>query len=420
MTALSRSTKSIFCIVFIVVFMSGTNSYAATTYFEQPGEYRATDVLKPEMVNGRFHKVDDRVAYDGFLYHFKVWSEFGTFKITSKTSLTILIHELEAIAAMRKVEFSDTAVKSLQKSGKNTVSGIQNLFNDPEKTIRGAGRGISSLFSRATETIGHRELTETEDNRLKQLVGVTKSKGEVATRYGVSIYSRNKTLQEELERLAMADYLGGISIGLATSAVPGIGGLVLSTSGTARLLNETINITSAAELWTQNKSKLLAMGIDADSIELFLNNPVFTPALQTIVVSALVKMEHTANRELFIKVGLQASTAEMAKAVSEIAIMAAGYHKRIAPLKTFSTMARLLKAEKEDGSIVVFLPIDHMIWNQRLASFAAEIMEQGMDNDGAGFEIWTLGTFSDQARSSLRTLGWQLHEQALDVLRQKQ
>jgi len=409
----------ILTLTFLGAGLYGLPADAADNFFEQAGEYSASDVLRPKMVKGRFHKVDERVVYDGFLYHFTVQSAFGTFKVSSITSLALLIHEFEAIAAMRKVEFSDTALKSLQKSGENTVTGIKNLFNNPEKTIKGAGRGIRSLFSRATETVGHRELTETEDNRLKQLVGVTKSKGEVATRYGVSIYSRNTVLQDELDRLAMADYFGGISVGLATSAVPGVGGLILSTSGTARLLNETINTTSAAELWKQNKNKLLAMGMDADTIELFLNNPVFTPALETIVVSALARMDQAVNRELFIKVGLQASTLDMAKIVSEMAVMAANYHKRIAPLKTFSTMARLLKAEKQDGSIVVFLPIDHMIWNRRLASFASEIVQQGMNNGSAGYEIWTLGTFSDRARLSLRAIGWQLHEQAFDALKQQ-
>jgi len=95
----------------------------------------------------------------------------------------MLIHELDAIAAMKQVETSDTVLKSLQKSGENTVAGLTSL--------------------------------------------------------------------------AMADCLGKISFSLATSMVPGVGGLVLSTSGTARL-NETINITSPPELWLRNKNKLPA------------------------------------------------------------------------------------------------------------------------------------------------------------------
>ena len=251
---------------------------------------------------------------------------------------------------------------------------------------------------------------------MKQFVGVTKSKGTIATRYGVSIYSQNKVLQEELDRLAMADYLGRNQRRPCHQRDSGGGGLVLSTSGTARLLNETINTTSAAELWLQNKNKLLAMKMDADTIELFLNNPVFTPALQTVLVAALEKMPGVANRELFIKVGLQASTPDMAKVIMEMAVMAAGYHQHVSPLAGFAPMARLVKALRQDGTVVVLLPTDQMIWTQRVASVAGDMVQQGKAGKAAGFEIWTLGTFSDRARSALKAMGWQTHEQARNDL----
>jgi len=63
-------------------------------------------------------------------------------------------------------------------------------------------------------------------------------------------------MQEELDRLGRADYVGGLGVGVMSSVVPGIGGLVLTTSSTARLLNEAINTTAASELWLQNKNKL--------------------------------------------------------------------------------------------------------------------------------------------------------------------
>lgn len=384
--------------------------------YEQPREYRAGAVLSPEMVKGKYHVVNDQVLYDGFFYHFNVQSDFGPFQVVSIRSLAVLIHELQAIAAMNQVKTSDTVVQSMQKSGENTLKGLKKLFNDPEETMRGAGQGINSLFNRASATITRRQLTESEDSRMEQLVGLTKSKGEIATKFGVSIYSQNKVLQNELDRLAMADYFGGLGVGLATSVVPGVSGLVLTTSGTARLLNETINTTSPSELWLQNEKKLLAMGINADTIELFLNNPVFTPALHTVLVTALETLEGASNRELFIKVGLQASTPVMAKLITETAVMAAGYHKNIEPLKNFSPMARLLQAEKQDGTVVILLPTDHLIWTQRIASLADNLTQQRPAGKNYALEVWTLGTLSDTARSTLKSMGWQIHEKAQNAL----
>ena len=135
-----------------------------------------------------------------------------------------------------------------------------------------------------------------------------KSKGIIATRYGVNVYSRNKVLQEELDRLGQADFLGGLGVGVATSFVPGVGGLAFTASCTARLLNEAINTTPASELWLQNKNKLLAMDMNGDTVELFLNNPSFSPAQTTVLVTALESMKGVANRGLFIKVALQVQT----------------------------------------------------------------------------------------------------------------
>jgi len=410
---LTYSLVFVFCAFLLIAVPKGQ---AVDTEYEQPPELKASTILKPELVKGKYYTVEDRVINDGLYNHYKVTSPFGNFQAGSTNSLKILVNEINAIAAMKQVETDDTAVASLKKSGENTVAGVKNLFTDPQGTLEGAATGVGSLFNRAKETVGRRTPTGAEDSRFEQFIGVSKSKGIIATRYGVNVYSRNKILQEELDRLGQADYLGGLGVGVATSFVPGVGGLIVSTSGTARLLNEAINTTPASELWLQNKNKLLAMGSDEDTIELFLNNPVFTPALATVLVTALDSMKGVANRELFIKIGLQASDPNMARMITEMTVMAAGYHKNIAPLKGFAPMARLARAERPDGSVVVVLPTDYIIWSERVASVADDMVQKGKTDKAAGFEIWTLGTFSDKARSALSSLGWQVHEQVRNDL----
>jgi hypothetical protein len=253
-----------------------------------------------------------------------------------------------------------------------------------------------------------------------QLVGFSKSKGQIATKFGVNMYSRNKVLQEELDRLAWADYLGGLGVGVATSAVPGVGGVLLTTSGTARLLNEAINTTPASELWLQNKNKLLGMGMNEDTIVLFLNNPTYSPALQTVMVEALDSMQGVDNLELYLKIALQAADPVMAKIVTESAVLTAGYHKHITPLKRISPMARLARAEKNDGTIVVVLPSDHIIWSEKVDDLTSSLAEETKVSKGAGLEIWVVGDFSMMASSNLDGMGWKMHTKARSQLMPKQ
>lgn len=98
------------------------------------------------------------------LNHYSVNSSFGNFQVSTTISLRILVREIEAIAAMKKIKTDDTAIESLKQSGKNTVAGVKNLVTDPLGTFESAASGVGSLFNRAVGTVGKRETTGAEDN----------------------------------------------------------------------------------------------------------------------------------------------------------------------------------------------------------------------------------------------------------------
>lgn len=380
--------------------------------FEKPSTLLASTFLPPELRKGKTYKVSEEVQNDGLLNHYTVTSPIGTFTATTTSALAILVQEIGAIVAMEKVDTEGVAIDSLKESGENTVEGLKNLFNDPEETAQKAAAGVRGLFNRAKETVGKRKITGAEDTRVEQLIGLSKAKGEIATSYGVSLYSRNPRLQQELDRLAMADYLGGLGVGVATSFVPGVGGLILTTSGTARLLNESINSTPASELWLQNKKDLLKVTSDEDTVELFLNNPVFSPALQTVFTSALTTLEGTENRELFIKVALQASDPLMAQIITETAVLTSGYHVNIQPLRNLAPLARLTMATNIKGARVILLPTDYVIWSKKVHDVLAALNSKESKEKVTGLEIWSTGSFSETAQLELERMGWQLHDKA--------
>lgn len=387
---------------------------SAQSTFEQRADLRASALIPPELLKSNLYTVDETVVNDGLLNHYRVRSIYGEFRVTSTLSLIQLLHELQAIALMKRIETTDTVKESVIQSGRNTVDAVTNLATNPQETLEGAATGVSKLFYRATNVVGRRNTTATEDSKVEQFIGKSKSKGDIATKYGVNVYSTNALLQEELDRLAWADYLGGIGVGMAQSAIPGVGGLLLSTSGTTRLLNEVINSTPASELWVRNKDKLVAMGVNADTVELYLNNPAFSPALQTVMVEALEKLPGTANRDLFIKISLQAHTHEMARTITIMSTMIAGYHQHVEPLKNFTPFARVLSSTTAGGVKVLIIPADHILWCELVAQ-AATWIDQGEKK-----QLWTLGDFSARAREELRTLGWELHANAqVTLLKEK-
>lgn len=402
-------------VLFPALFLIGLLLFSPLTLqaaFEQPADYAAESILAPELRKGANFQVDNTVAHDGLYYHFTVTTPFGTFQEISLSNLRQLLHEIDVIAAMKKVETDDTAIASLKQSGKNTVAGLQNLFADPEGTVKGAAKGVGSLFNRAVQTVGNRQTTGAEDSRAQQLIGFSRAKGELAKKFGVDVYSRNRVLQDELDRLAWADYLGGLGVGAATSVVPGMSGMLLTTSGTARLLNDVINTTPAAELWLRNKNDLVSLGMHPDTVELFLNNPEYSPALATITVAALKKLQSVENLELFLKVGLQASDPFMARTLTTLAVMTAGYHQHVGPLKRIQPLARITMAQGRDGGIVVLLPVDRLIWSERIAGLVGTVTGEALSGKQQHPQLWLLGDVSKQAAASLKESGWDVHLQA--------
>lgn len=405
-----------FLMVFFMALVVASMVSNAQAQFEEPGVLSAKDLLPPERLKGPNHTVADEVQNNGLFNQYSVSSPFGEFEAPSNTTLGFLINELNAIAEMKKVKTDDTAIASLKQSGANTVTGIKNLFTNTEETLKGAASGVQGLFNRASETIGSREVTDAEDSKVQQIIGFSKSKGEIATTFNVNVYSRNQVLQEELDRLAWADYLGGLGMGVATSVVPGVGGIVLATSGTARLLNEAINTTPASELWVQSRDKLIALGMDADTVQLFLNNQTFSPALYTVMTSALESMKGVDNLELFLKVSLQANSPEMARVITEITVLTAGYHTHIAPLKTIVPMARITKAVTAKGTIAVVLPTDYLIWSERVVGAITEISERTPEAGSGDKELWVLGDLSKTAHEEFKKAGWKIQTGARDQL----
>ena len=383
--------------------------------YENSRLLKAGKILPRDVLSGPNHKVDGKVQNDGFLNHYVLKSSDETYEAVSTFELKKRVREIKAITEMKKIDTSGTVEKSVVDSGKKTVTGITNLFLHPVDTVEGTVKGVGSVYNRATEAVASTP-SRTEDSRMEQLIGFSKSKREIANKMGVDVYSANKTLQSELERLAWADYSGGIGVSAGLAFVPGGAGVLLSVSGGARLLNETINLTPPTELRHQNRRKLTDMGMNSDTVDLFINNTVFSPRHQTWLVSALEKMKGAANRELFLKVALQAHDRTMALMITQMTMMFAGYHAKIEPIERFYPIARVLYAKDKKGKVVMGLPADHILWSDRFAGAVSEITKK---TKGDQFELWTAGSISKKAEDHLSKSGWVTHTDVWAKLREK-
>ncbi len=385
--------------------------------YELPKSLKAEQLLSDELRSGKHHRLESQIRNDGLFNDYVLISDFGRFEIKTTTLLKIRIQEINAIARMRQIETGSTAAKALKQSGKDAATGAKNLVIHPVKTFGNAVTVVEQLYTRTTSTI-RRHASDTEEGSFSQMVGLARAKGEIASQFGVNMYSRNAVLQQELDRLARAAFLGGLSAKVATSVAssfaPVMGSVLLSTSSAAQLLNDMINTTPPAEMWLQNKRKLLAMGLDLteDKIENFLNQAVFSPAMQTVMVASLQTLDGVNGRALFVERALGIVDQNRARFITELAVMSAAYHKNIETLATFVPMAKMLSAVTQAGDNVVLLPADYMILSAQNVRVMNMVSSRGRSGGQGAAQFWILGQVSGKMRAHLLARGWHVHTQA--------
>lgn len=116
-SARSIFARSILPLIAVLFLLCISTAMAADNGYEQPGEFRASDILTPELLKGAYHKVDEQVRHDGFFYLYSVQSPFGAYLVTSTNALKTLVHGLGAILAMQEVKTEETVLFSANNTG---------------------------------------------------------------------------------------------------------------------------------------------------------------------------------------------------------------------------------------------------------------------------------------------------------------
>lgn len=109
-------------------------------------------ILEPGLLEGEHYTIAESVTVDGYMNHYTVDSEFGSYRVVGDRALKKLLHEIDAIAELRKMTSlstgTDAAVDALADTGKS----VANLATHPVESAKGMSTGVSRFFKRTTRT----------------------------------------------------------------------------------------------------------------------------------------------------------------------------------------------------------------------------------------------------------------------------
>jgi hypothetical protein len=373
----------------------------------------ASKILPPELLSGPNHRVQEKVANDGYLNTYQIDSKFGTFPAVSTAVLRKRIGEINAMVVMEKVQGSKEYLDSIKEGGLDAMTSALSLMTKPVQTISGAVQGLGAAFSRAGEGLFGAKRSQSEDSKVKDLIGFSTTKRQYAFQFDVDVYSENQKLQDMLNRISWAGYAGSLTWSAAMSAVPGGAGVAMTVVGTNKLLNEVFQNMPPVELRKMNTEKLNTMGVHPEVTDAFINNTVFSPREQTLLVHALSEMNGVADRGALVRLALPSQNSTVALFRQRQAQMYAGYNKSVTPLESFISLGQFAVSRTKNGALVVNLPLDYLVWTEPMAQLLTGANQLISTLPGIKEkQVWLAGTLSPRARKEIESRGWQIRDRA--------
>jgi hypothetical protein len=381
--------------------------------YESAPVLSASKILPPELLSGPNHRVQERVTNDGFLNTYQIDSKFGTFTAVSTAVLRKRIGEINAMIVMEKVQGSKEYIDGIKEGGLDAMTSAMSLITSPVKTVSGAVQGLGAAFSRVGESITGAKRSQSEDARIKDAIGFSATKREYAYQFGVDVYSENQKLQDMLNKISWAGYAGSLTWSAAMAAVPGGAGVAMTVIGSNKLLNQLFQTTPPVELRKMNTEKLNSMGVNPQITDTFINNAVFSPREQTLLVHALGEMNGVADRGALVRLSLSSQNPTIALFRQRQAQMYAGYNKSVTSLERFISLGQFAVGQTVNGALVVNFPADYVVWTEAMAQTLNAGNQLVSELPGIREkQLWLTGTLSPRARKEIESRGWQVRDRA--------
>jgi hypothetical protein len=389
-----------------------TQSPAATPAFEQGVVLHAPDILPAEVLKGTSHRVRDQVVTDGFMAHFEIDSDFGTFKAAGVPQVRQRIVEIEAIRKLVETSKSDLFAEGLKRSIEKPIDAVKNIVTKPVESVKQAPKTVGHFFSKVGASIGRgvekvKKGNEEGNapsagevgNAAKNAAGFDKAKLDTAKQLGVDPYSDNARLQEEMDKVTWAFFAGGLPLRIGAAVASA--GITLTATNMVGVPEETYALTQS-ELALRDSRSLQAMGLKEKDISNFQIQPNLSTTRRHRIVKSLEALPAAAGRGRVILLANSCENAEQADfLVAALSMLAERQRMGAADYKQLQVYGRLPAAITVGDMLEIPAPVDHVTWTEQVAGFA--------QRDDLGTSPKTLlhtGHLSEATKAGFCAAGW--------------
>jgi hypothetical protein len=403
---------------------------AATAWavdFELPPQEPASTSLPADLVSGANFHVNEPVESDGLMHHYLIDSRFGAFPAYGREALKIRVREMAALTQIDKTTDVEVVAKTVAGSVQSQVKTVSEVATHPVSTVVGIPKGIGHLFhgykAQADELIddqkshdgskGPSNMAATAKSDATRYadryLGVSAAERRYYQQLGVDPYTNNKVLRKAVAHLAKIN--AATNLGMHFVGVPGLPYL-----GDVRRAMDAIYNEDPAVLRARQRVTLAGYGLTAEEIKLFENTLLLSPTRQRVLEEEAKLLEGVAGRdELFRHAMSLTSEEEVQVFLQSTRVLAGLYAHAQLPIAKILAGLRLPTAQTSDGRIIVIGAFDAVYWTEDVAGYEAAL-HAALPPTATGLQLWLSGSISPRARSELTSRGWDVHDNAEEVL----
>ena len=399
--------------VALIVYATAQNTPPAA--FEQGVLLKASDLLPADLLRGPSYRVRDQVVTDGYMAHFEIDSDFGTFEAIGVPQAKVRIAEVEAIRKLVETSKGDLFAEGLKRSIEQPIDAVKNIVKNPVQSVKQAPKTVGHFFSKVGKSIGRGvdkvvdstkgdgpsadEVGRGIGNAAKNAAGFDKAKLETAKQLGVDPYSDNARLQEEMDKVTWAFFAGGLPLRIG-AAVASAGVAVVATNMVG-IPEDTYALTQA-ELALRDGRSLDAMGVTEEDIQKFQIQRALSTTRRHRIVIALESLPKAKGRGDIVKLANASNSPEQADIlIGALAVLAERQRSGAADYVALKVLGRLPGATTAAGELQVPAPVDYVTWTEEVAGFATR------DDLGAAPKVLVhTGTLSPAVAAGLAAADW--------------
>lgn len=353
--------------------------------FETAVELNAADLLPADLLRGTSHRVRDLAETDGFMAHFAIDTDFGSFKAAGVPQVAKRVAETEAIRKLVETSKSDLFAEGMKRSINQPIDAVKNIAKDPVNSFKRAPKTVGHFFSKIGGSIERgvnkvKESTEAEEGpsaaeigsgvgeSALRAAGFDKARLDTARQLGVDPYSDNKRLQEEMDKVTWAFFAGGLPLRIGAAVASA--GVAVAATNMVGVPEETYALTQN-ELALRDQRSLSAMGLREEDIKAFQIQPKLSTTRRHRIVKALEAMPSAAGRGRVILLANSCETTGQADfLVAALEMLSKRQQSAVSEYKELHVFGRLAGATTAAGTLEVPAPVDYVTWTEQVAGFA--------------------------------------------------